>query len=106
MVSSRSDMRNPWGLEYSRTPDRYIWGKAPSAFARELVGLVPRRGRILDLGCGEGRDSVYFAERGFTVTGVDAQDGIDHCHSGERIVTCASRDEACRLGDDPPPRVA
>jgi tellurite methyltransferase len=65
-------MRNPWGLEYTRTPDRYIWGKAPSAFARELIGLVPRRGRILELGCGEGRDSVYFASRGFAVTGVDA----------------------------------
>jgi len=65
-------MRNPWGLEYSRTPDRYIWGKAPSRFARGLLALVPRRGRILDLGCGEGRDSVYFAEQGFAVTGVDA----------------------------------
>jgi tellurite methyltransferase len=65
-------MRNPWGLEYSRTPDRYIWGKAPSTFAKGLLALVPRRGRILDLGCGEGRDSVYFAEWGFAVTGVDA----------------------------------
>lgn len=65
-------MRNPWGREYALTPDRYIWGKAPSAFAKELIPLVPREGRILDLGCGEGRDSVYFASRGFTVTGVDA----------------------------------
>jgi tellurite methyltransferase len=65
-------MRNPWGLEYSRTPDRYIWGKAPSTFAKGLLALVPRSGRILDLGCGEGRDSVYFAERGFAVTGIDS----------------------------------
>ena len=64
-------MRNPWGLEYSGTPDRYIWGKAPSTFAKGLLALVPRLGRILDLGCGEGRDSVYFAERGFAVAGVD-----------------------------------
>jgi hypothetical protein len=35
-----------------------------------------------------------------------AQDGIGHCHSVERIVTCARRDEAGRVGDDPPPRVA
>lgn len=67
-----ASMRNPWGREYALTPDRYIWGKAPSAFAKELIPLVPREGRILDLGCGEGRDSVYFASRGFTVTGVDA----------------------------------
>jgi tellurite methyltransferase len=64
-------MRNPWALEYVRTPDRYIWGTAPSEFAKDLGALVPRGGRILDLGCGEGRDSVYFASCGFDVTGLD-----------------------------------
>ena len=64
-------MRNPWAHEYGRTPDRYIWGKSPSGFAREIAELVPAGGRVLDLGCGEGRDSVYFASRGFEVTGLD-----------------------------------
>jgi tellurite methyltransferase len=72
MLWTAATMRNPWAREYARTPDRYIWGTAPSGFAKELIALVPRGGRILDLGCGEGRDSVYFASRGFTVTGVDA----------------------------------
>jgi tellurite methyltransferase len=32
---------------------------------------------VLDVGCGEGRDSVFFAERGFDVTGVDiARSGL------------------------------
>src|SRR5262245_30582439 len=35
----------------------------------ELVGAEPRR--VLDLCCGPGRFAVPFAERGFTVTGVD-----------------------------------
>jgi tellurite methyltransferase len=64
-------MRNPWAREYAKTPDRYIWGKAPSRFARELTAFVPPGGRILDLGCGEGRDSVYFAFCGSEVTGLD-----------------------------------
>jgi len=64
-------MRNPWAREYAKTPDRYIWGKAPSRFARELTAFVPPGGRILDLGCGEGRDSVYFAFCGYEVTGLD-----------------------------------
>ena len=50
---------------------RYIWGTTPSGFAKELLALVPRGGRILDLGCGEGRDSVYFASYGFAVTGLE-----------------------------------
>ena len=64
-------MRNPWAREYARTPERYIWGKAPSGFAKEVVALIPEGGRILDLGCGEGRDSVYFASCGFEVTALD-----------------------------------
>jgi tellurite methyltransferase len=64
-------MRNPWAREYARTPDRYIWGKSPSGFAKELAGLIPAGGRVLDLGCGEGRDSVYFAACGFEVTALD-----------------------------------
>ncbi|WP_367136068.1 class I SAM-dependent methyltransferase [Saccharothrix sp. HUAS TT1] len=40
-----------------------------------LVSLLERNGiepcRVIDLGCGEGRDSVYLADRGFEVLGVD-----------------------------------
>jgi len=32
---------------------------------------VGEGGRILDFGCGAGRDSRYFAERGYTVTAID-----------------------------------
>jgi len=64
-------MQNPWAREYARTPDRYIWGKAPSEFARQIADRLTPSARVLDLGCGEGRDSVYFASRGFEVTGLD-----------------------------------
>jgi tellurite methyltransferase len=64
-------MRNPWALEYARNPERFIWGTVPSRLARDLAALVPSGARVLDLGCGEGRDSVYFASRGYEVTGLD-----------------------------------
>jgi SAM-dependent methyltransferase len=37
----------------------------------EVVDERHSTGRALDLGCGTGRDAVYLAERGWTVTGID-----------------------------------
>ena len=63
--------RSPWAREYVRKPNEYIWGLSPSTFAREIRALLPSGARVLELGCGEGRDSVYFASCGCDVTGVD-----------------------------------
>ena len=37
----------------------------------EFLELIPADSAILDLGCGSGRDSLYFIEEGFDVTAVD-----------------------------------
>jgi SAM-dependent methyltransferase len=66
--------------------------------ARQVSALLPPGARVLDLGCGEGRDSVFFAERGFDVTGVDiARSGLSKaerlaCARGVRVrwVSCRS----------------
>src|SRR5882672_4588405 len=69
---------SPWAREYARTPERYVFGTAPSDFALEVARLVRPGDYVLDLGCGEGRDSVFFAERGAVVFGVDpAAEGLD-----------------------------
>ena len=68
---------SPWGREYVNTPDRFIWGTRPSDLARETIELVGPRARVLDLGCGEGRDSVFLALQGHDVVGVDLSlDGL------------------------------
>ena len=47
-----------------------VWGSGPNCFvAEELAALAP--GRAIDLGTGEGRNAIWLAERGFTVTAVD-----------------------------------
>ena len=69
---------SPWAREYARDPERYVFGTEPSDWAREIARLVRPGDAVLDLGCGEGRDSIFFAELGAVVTGVDpAADGLD-----------------------------
>lgn len=38
---------------------------------RRFASLLPENGRILDLGCGSGRDLSWFTRHGFRATGVD-----------------------------------
>jgi SAM-dependent methyltransferase len=57
-----------WDERYSGA--EFEWKTEPNQFvAAELSGLVP--GRALDLAAGEGRNSVWLAERGWRVTAVD-----------------------------------
>jgi ubiquinone/menaquinone biosynthesis C-methylase UbiE len=37
----------------------------------EVLSLLPKKAKILDLGCGPGRDTAIFAQKGFEVMGVD-----------------------------------
>lgn len=47
-----------------------VWGAGPNVWVeRELAPLSPAR--AVDLACGEGRNSVWLAARGWQVTGVD-----------------------------------
>lgn len=38
---------------------------------QEFIGLIPRNGRVLDVGCAGGRDSALFVAQGFDVVGID-----------------------------------
>jgi tellurite methyltransferase len=76
-----AEERNPsmlefWEERYRKDLNTYVFGRDPSALAqltlrywKEIHGNRPAR--ILDLGCGEGRDAVYFARNGNQVTAVE-----------------------------------
>ncbi len=46
-------------------------GVRTTKFAQEVVEYLPKSGSLLDLGAGQGQDSRFFAEHGFTVTSTD-----------------------------------
>jgi SAM-dependent methyltransferase len=57
-----------WDRRYADT--EFLWTAEPNRFVvQELSNLRP--GRALDLACGEGRNAVWLARRGWQVTAVD-----------------------------------
>ena len=42
----------------------------------EFVSLLPKGGRVLDVGCAAGRDSKRFVQKGFRVIGIDLVDSF------------------------------
>ncbi|MBK5287403.1 MAG: class I SAM-dependent methyltransferase [Acidimicrobiia bacterium] len=59
---------NEWDHRYDTAA--YVWHTEPNQFLPALIDdLAP--GRALDLACGEGRNAVWLARRGWSVTAVD-----------------------------------
>ena len=61
--------RTDWDARYAAVD--LVWGTDPNRFvAAELADVVPA-GRVLDLACGEGRNAIWLASRGWQVTAAD-----------------------------------
>ena len=59
--------------------DEYYWGLEPGSFLEDLINLCPpsEDKKVLDIGCGEGKDAVYMAQKGYDVTAFDlTENGI------------------------------
>lgn len=64
---------NAQHLKYAKAD----WIDKPTLFAKYAIKFFPATGKIIDVGCGQGQDSRFFAEHGYDVVGVDfSEQGI------------------------------
>ena len=68
MSDPSGDAYATWEEHYSAKPQ--VWSGRVNARLAEIAGELTGT-RALDLGCGEGADAIWLAERGWTVVAVD-----------------------------------
>ena len=62
----------------------YYWGLEPNRLCYELMRRLPpvKPLHVLELGCGEGKDAVFFAKNGYRVTALDLSErGLEKARS-------------------------
>lgn len=75
---ARNDRREHWDGFYRSTDWRGL--KPPSQFGAFVIGELTESTLLVDVGCGSGRDALFFASQGVEVVGVDASAvAIAHC---------------------------
>lgn len=82
-MTERGQQQSHWDSTYAGTDD--FFGKEPSELAVSALGTLKDNGAkdVLELGCGQGRDSYFLCRNGFSVTALDySETGV--CQMKER----------------------
>ncbi len=61
-----------WNGKFSKAD--FFYGTNPNEFLASNLELIKSQKKMLCLGEGEGRNAIFFAKKGFTVTAIDASD--------------------------------
>ncbi|MEX0942320.1 MAG: class I SAM-dependent methyltransferase [Pseudomonadales bacterium] len=65
--------REDWNKRYAAKP--LVWSAGPNQLLADTVSTLMASGlggrRAVDLACGEGRNAIWLAQQGFSVTGID-----------------------------------
>lgn len=61
-----------WNERYQT--EEFVYGKSPNDFLAFAIEQIKRRGTLLSLGEGEGRNAIFLAKHDFSVTALDLSD--------------------------------
>ncbi len=68
---------NPDAQYWQKAHEKYAtrdWIVKPTIFVTQIIKYFPKNSYILELGCGQGQDSIYFAQNGHKVLACDLSD--------------------------------
>lgn len=72
---------------YNDNADKFILGTLNvdmMTIQKKFISYIPKGGKVLDLGCGSGRDSLFFKQFGYNVTAVDGS--AEMCRQAEKNI--------------------
>ena len=69
MTGNPNNPRDQWNARFAA--EDYFFGTEPNRFLREHVALLPKKGRVLAVADGEGRNGVWLAQQGLDVLSID-----------------------------------
>jgi tellurite methyltransferase len=99
MMSNESEPFWERTYKAGSSPDTFGGGK-PSKEVVEIAKMLPRRAKVLDLGCGEGRNALYLAQHGFETWGVDiSKAGIEKFRRIAESLSVPVHAEVCDMRD-------
>lgn len=64
------DLKKYWEEKHIRY-SKQDWIDKPTIFAKFVLPYFPKNGKILDLGCGQGQDSRFFANKNYEVVATE-----------------------------------
>jgi tellurite methyltransferase len=67
----------------------FFWGTKPTSMAQKVLQMRPPLDspKLLDIGCGEGRDTIFFAQEGYDVTAFDlSAEGVEKTRTWARAL--------------------
>lgn len=70
-VKRKTEQQSQWDGVFNKVPD--FFGHGPSEFGRVSLEIFKKEGvrSVLELGCGQGRDTFLFAQSGLVITALD-----------------------------------